>query len=124
MMYKKPKINRKKYIQTAILVVLLDNELHGYGISQKLQELKLFGGGLDNRLGANIGGVYTHLRKMEESGLILSAWHTEGPKKPRRVCSITQQGKIRLGEWIAEVAFDVASLFDLVERYRTRVGQS
>lgn len=117
------RLGNERYIQAAILIVLFDRNMHGYEIAQKLHEMSLFSGGAEERPGSRASKAYAHLRKMEDESLLVSQWETEGPKKPRRVYSISCQGKIRLSQWMTEIAFDLASLFELVERYRMLVGQ-
>jgi DNA-binding PadR family transcriptional regulator len=117
------RLGNERYIQAAILIILFDKNMHGYKIAQKLHEMSLFSGGAEERPGSRARKAYAHLRKMEDESLLVSQWETEGPKKPRRVYSISCQGKIRLSKWMTEIAFDIASLFELIERYRMLAGQ-
>lgn len=117
-------VSGEKCLQTSMLVLLLECDMHGYEIAQKLQDLKLFRGRLEESTSGKVGGVYANLRKMEMNGLIMSTWNTEGPKKPRRVYSITHQGRSRLDELIADMGVDVASLLDLIEMYKILVASA
>lgn len=120
---KNSRLGGERYVQAAILIILFDRNMHGYEIAQKLHEMSLFSGGAEEKRGSRASIAYAHLRKMEDESLLVSQWETEGPKKPRRVYSISCQGKIRLSQWMTEIAFDLASLFELVERYRMLICQ-
>lgn len=75
-----------RLIEPALLAFLQRENLHGYGLLEKLESLGL---------GAvNPSVIYRILRDYEEIGLVSSDWDTEesqGP--PRRVYALTQQGR-------------------------------
>lgn len=57
-------------------------------------------------------GVYRYLKKMESSGLLSSDWELDGEgAKPRRIYSITMEGKHCLENWSA-----------VLKNYRDSVG--
>ncbi len=75
-----------RLVEPALLTFLLKENLHGYGLLEKLEQL-----GLQS---INPSVVYRILRDYEELGLVISDWDstgTQGP--PRRVYSITDEGK-------------------------------
>ncbi|WP_428570018.1 MAG: PadR family transcriptional regulator [Solidesulfovibrio sp. DCME] len=117
------RLGNERYAQAAILIILFDRNMHGYEIAQNLHGMSLFSGGSEERPGSKSSKIYSHLRKMEDESLLISQWKTEGPNKPRRVYSISCQGKIRLSQLMTEIAFDLSSLFELVERYRMLASQ-
>ena len=63
-----------KFLQPAILVVLQRGSSHGF---QMIRTLK----------------------RMETAGLVTSYWDTESASKPRRVYSITDEGRHCLSAW-------------------------
>jgi len=51
----------------------------------------------------------------------LSEWAIEGKQKPKRVYSLTELGRSKIGELVASVAECAGALFELVEIYRKQV---
>jgi len=78
-----------RLVEPALLAFLNHENLHGYGLLEKLEPLGL---------GAiNPSVIYRILRDYEEIGLVRSDWDkdsTQGP--PRRVYSLTQEGSAAL----------------------------
>ena len=75
-----------RLVEPALLVFLMDGNLHGYGLLDKLEGLGL--GSI------NPSVIYRILRDYEEVGLVTSDWDsesTQGP--PRRVYALTEDGK-------------------------------
>jgi len=68
--------------------------LHGFSILTKLKENKII-----NYSGIDPTGIYRMLKKMESAGLLTSEWDTEGSAQPRRIYSITNEGKTCLSYW-------------------------
>ena len=87
-----------------------------YELSGALKTFKLF-----NEPGNSSASIYAYLRRMEEEGLILSEWTIEGKQKPKRVYSLTELGRSKIGELVASVAECAGALFELVEIYRKQV---
>ncbi len=78
-----------RLVEPALLAFLLAENLHGYALLEKLEQL-----GLES---INPSVVYRILRDYEELGLVTSDWDstgTQGP--PRRVYAITEEGKAAL----------------------------
>lgn len=75
-----------RLVEPALLAFLKSENLHGYGLLDRLAELGL---------GAiNPSVIYRILRDYEENGLVQSSWDeetTQGP--PRRVYSLTEEGQ-------------------------------
>ncbi|MEA3326703.1 MAG: PadR family transcriptional regulator [Chloroflexota bacterium] len=75
-----------RLVEPALLAFLQDENLHGYGLLDKLEGLGL---------GAiNPSVIYRILRGYEEIGLVQSVWDeekTQGP--PRRVYTLTEEGQ-------------------------------
>jgi DNA-binding PadR family transcriptional regulator len=78
-----------RLVEPALLAFLLEEDLHGYGLLEKLEQLGL--------ASINPSVVYRILRDYEELGLVTSDWDstgTQGP--PRRVYAVTEEGKAAL----------------------------
>jgi len=73
------------FLMLFVLKLLLREPMHGYQITERLNEL----------LKVNIPRqiVYFVLKKQEEAGFVKSEWVFEGDSKPKRVYSITDEGK-------------------------------
>lgn len=99
--------NLDKLLQPAILAILYKEDLHGFVLIQRLGENSMFDGTEPDR-----AGVYRYLKKMESSGLLSSDWELDGEgAKPRRIYSITMEGKHCLENWSA-----------VLKNYRDSVG--
>ena len=99
--------NLDKLLQPAILAILYKEDLHGFVLIQRLGENSMFDGTEPDR-----AGVYRYLKKMESSGLLSSDWELDGEgAKPRRIYSITMEGKHCLENWSA-----------VLKNYRDTVG--
>ncbi len=68
-----------------ILKLLLKEPMHGYQLTIKLNELL--------KIDIPRQMVYFILKKQEEAGFVKSEWMLEDEAKPRRVYSITDDGK-------------------------------
>ncbi|NLX95834.1 MAG: PadR family transcriptional regulator [Rhodopirellula sp.] len=84
-----------KLIQPAILIVLSDGPLHGYGLAERLSEMPMFGGQRPD--GA---GVYRFLKSMEGKGFVASQWDTSQRGPARRSYEITADGECCLRKWL------------------------
>ena len=85
----------EKFIQPFILMQLYQEKLHGFALY-----LKLLKSDIMDYSGLDPGGLYRTLKKMEEAGLLLSEWQLdESSAQPRRVYTITAEGKQCLEFW-------------------------
>lgn len=99
--------NLDKLLQPSILAILYRESLHGFVLIQRLGESSMLGGTEPDR-----AGVYRYLKKMEGSGLLSSDWELDADgSKPRRIYSITEEGKHCLKNWSA-----------VLKNYRDSVG--
>lgn len=80
----------KGHLDAMILAVLAQEPLHGYAI---IAELKRRSGG---EFALPEGTVYPALHRLEDAGLLASAWAGEGRR--RRVYRLTRPGRRALGE--------------------------
>ncbi len=86
-----------RFVRPCLLLLLRCSPSHGYGLIEDLKEL-----GFD-RCPVDASMVYRSLRDMEEQGLVISHWETEGPGPPRRVYQLTAQGDRYLAWWVADL---------------------
>jgi PadR family transcriptional regulator, regulatory protein PadR len=85
---------QERYIQPSILLGLLRKESYGYELIQNIQKFGFVEGN------APPGMIYRHLRQLEQDGLVLSTWETEGSGPAKRVYTLTDEGKELLAIWI------------------------
>ena len=83
-----------RFIQPSILMYLSAESLHGFSLLRKLTESDVI-----DYSGIDPTGLYRTLKKMEESGLLTSEWDLESQAQPRRIYSITDEGKNCLSFW-------------------------
>jgi Predicted transcriptional regulators len=87
--------NLEKFIHPAILTLLVDNQLHGYSLVQKLQETDMLH---DKK--PDPAGVYRCLKIMEQHGYVTSVWDVSNSGPARKLYSITDDGLECLKTWI------------------------
>ncbi len=85
------------FLQPCLLVMLQREKTHGYNLLNGLDE---FGFNL-NRLDPSL--IYRALREMEAANLVTSEWGEESQGPQRRVYCITEEGKLYLGQWVADL---------------------
>lgn len=82
----------KGHLDGLLLAVLESGPAHGYAIIEALR------GASDGTFDLPTGTVYPALRRLEEAGLVGSAWsHGEGERR-RRVYQLTAKGRHFLAE--------------------------
>lgn len=88
--------NLDKMLQPAILTILYRETSHGFKIIEQIGESPMFNGSDPDK-----AGVYRYLKKMEADGLLSSEWMLdEDNSKPKRMYSITEQGRVCLTSWL------------------------
>lgn len=85
----------EKFIQPAILKILFKEPQHGFSILSKLSESSIVEGNAPDPT-----GMYRMLKKMEVAGLLKSEWDLENSNQPRRIYSITNEGRECLKAWV------------------------
>ena len=74
-----------------ILKTLSLSTMHGWGISQRVQEMS------DGQFAMNQGSLYPALQRLEKSGLITSEWDVTDNNRQARYYRITAAGRRALG---------------------------
>ena len=78
----------RTWLQSALLLLVLEGAGHGYQLADELADLGLGDG--------DRGGTYRTLRQMESQGLVTSRWEEGSGAPPRRSYQITPLGLERL----------------------------
>ena len=73
-----------------VLKTLSLEPTHGWGISQRIQQLS------DGEFALNQGSLYPALQRLEKDGLITSAWGVSDNNRRARYYTLTASGRKRL----------------------------
>lgn len=73
--------------EAMILAILSDGEKHGYQLALEIESRSR------GFFSFNHGTLYPILHKLEKEGLIKGAWKHEGPKRKRKIYTLTAHGK-------------------------------
>ncbi len=95
-----------KLIRPAALLLLTQNDMHGYELLGRLSGLPLFGDAAPET-----AGVYRALRSMEEMGLVSSEWLPSASGPAKRRYHITTDGRECAGRW-----------FETLQEYHRSLG--
>ena len=105
--------NIKRFMEISLLLLLAQEESHGYILAEKLTN---FGFSKD---GLNIGTLYRTLRKMEKDGYIISKWKEGGQGPKKRVYQITETGKSMLAQLIEMLKNRKKRIEKLIDSYES-----
>lgn len=97
-------------LQAAILVLLKEQDGHGYELVARLVELGV--------AVPDTGAVYRMLRTMEEEHLVESRWETTAPGPARRVYAISPAGDAHLAGLACTLTDQCRALSTVLDRYR------
>ncbi len=86
-----------RFVEPCLLLLLHYDQTHGYDLQEGLKEFSV------NQTPVDSSVVYRTLRDMEEAGMVVSSWETEGGGPPRRVYSITSLGDQYLARWVEDL---------------------
>ena len=85
-----------RLIQPAILVVLAQQSLHGYGLAERIGLMPMF-----RTAKPDGSGIYRFLRTMERKGLVVASWDMSESGPAKKSYQITPEGERCLRRWIA-----------------------
>ncbi len=74
----------KSFLRPCLLLLLREQPAHGYELLERLGAFGL--------KASDPGGLYRALRKLEEAGLVRSAWQPSATGPHRRIYEITRAG--------------------------------
>jgi PadR family transcriptional regulator PadR len=103
----------KSFVQSALLLLLRQEEGHGYALMGGLKDLGL----ADESLNPSV--VYRSLREMEGWGWVTSRWDTGGSGPSRRVYRLTPEGDEFLKNWVS----GLGELKDTLDRFLQTYGE-
>lgn len=106
--------NLDKLLQPTILLLLSQQESHGYGLVDKIRESPMFNG-----MKPDPAGVYRTLKTMEDHGLVASRWDLVESGPPRKLYQITADGAGCLAVWmqtLKEYRASIDALLALAEK--------
>jgi len=106
---------RERYIQPSILLGLMRKPSYGYELIQSIQEYGFVKGQ------APPGMIYRHLRQLEDDGLVVSEWKTEGSGPAKRMYSLTGEGVEMLSLWIGYMQQQAENLLRFVDIFHQSV---
>ncbi len=104
-------VQARNLLRPAILVLLREQESHGYELASRLAELGV-------EVPTNTGWLYRSLRAMAEEGLVTSYWSAPERGPARRVYAITDAGEQHLEQSMPSMASLLRTLRDILNRYR------
>jgi len=102
------------WIQFLLLRILYEKPMHGY---QLLEEIEQRSGGFHK---LEPGSIYTLLRRMEERGMLESAWEKVEGGPDKRVYTVTKDGAEALKTGLKSIIKRQALFDDLARFYRER----
>ncbi len=105
-------VRSRSLLRPAILLLLREQESHGYELMGRLAELGV-------EVPPTTGGLYRSLRTMADEGLVTSYWSTPERGPARRVYSITESGEQLLEASMPALASLLRTVRGMLNRYRS-----
>jgi PadR family transcriptional regulator PadR len=105
-------VRSRSLLRPAILLLLRDQESHGYELMGRLAELGV-------EVPPTTGGLYRSLRTMADEGLVDSHWSTPDRGPARRVYRITELGEQHLEQSMPALASLLRTVRGMLNRYRS-----
>lgn len=104
----------KDFLRPCLLLLLREEPGHGYDL---LEQVRSFG--FD---GSDPGGLYRALRKLEQEGLVHSAWEPSAAGPQRRIYEITRAGMQELHDRAKSIADGQQRIASFLSRYEEFVA--
>lgn len=101
------------YVQFLLLLILNEVPMHGYQLAEELQNR-----GYVHEGRFKTGSLYTILNRMENKGSLTSTKQESQSGRPRRVYSITEEGKTHLKRGLQYMLRRKKFLDEMEEYYR------
>ena len=102
----------ERYLQPTILMGLYLKPSYGYELIHTIGEFGFVEGQ------APPGMIYRHLRQLEQDGLVVSQWETEGSGPAKRMYALTEEGVEVLGLWIEYLEAMAGKLQGFIDRFQ------
>ena len=107
-----------KLVQPAILAALTEGPIHGYRLTDRINEMVgLFGDKPD------VSGVYRSLKKMEAAGLVVSTWEAGDKGHAKRLYEIAGDGRACLARWTATLETYLEAIGALLKEAKTALAR-
>ena len=106
----------ERYIQPSLLLALKKKRSYGYELIQEISQFGFVEGQVPP------GMIYRHLRDLEENGLVVSEWETDGAGPAKRVYQLTAEGEAVLEYWIGYMRQQAQRLLRFVDMYHETAG--
>jgi DNA-binding PadR family transcriptional regulator len=108
-----------KLVQPAILAALTEGPIHGYRLTDRINEMVgLFGDKPD------VSGVYRFLKKMEATGLVISTWEAGDKGHAKRLYDITAHGRTCLARWKTTLEAYLEAVTRLLNEAKAALGRT
>jgi DNA-binding PadR family transcriptional regulator len=108
-----------KLVQPAILAALTEGSLHGYRLSERINEMTGCCGEKPD-----ISGIYRALKKMEITGLVTSRWEAGDKGHAKRLFEITPDGQKCLAKWAVTLAMYRETITALLKVTKTATDRN
>jgi PadR family transcriptional regulator PadR len=106
-----PEEVRSRSLLRPAILLLRDQESHGYELMGRLAELGV-------EVPPTTGGLYRSLRTMAHEGLLSSYWSTPDRGPARRVYAVTEQGEQHLEQSMPALTSLLRTVRGVLDRYR------
>ncbi len=103
------------FFRACILLLLHEQPAHGYDLLERLTSF-----GFDS---GDSGWMYRTLRSYEREGLLESTWQISASGPPRRVYSLTANGRDVLDAWASSLRASQRGVDDFLDRHGRALGQ-
>ena len=104
----------KDFLRSCLLLLLREEPAHGYDLLARVEAL-----GCDR---SDPGGLYRTLRRLEDEGLVHSAWEPSASGPQRRIYEITRPGMQELHGRAKALASGQQTLSTFLSRYEEFVA--
>lgn len=104
-------VRSRSLLRPAILLLLREQESHGYELMSRLAELGV-------EVPPTTGGLYRSLRTMADEGLVTSYWSTPERGPARRVYAISETGEQHLEASMPALSSLLRTVRGMLNRYR------
>ncbi|MEW1862567.1 PadR family transcriptional regulator [Streptomyces sp. NPDC088194] len=102
----------------AVMVTLAERPMHPYEIARLLRQR-----GKENSIKINFGSLYTVVQNLEKHGLVeVAGVQRDGNRPERTVYGLTDDGRIEMHDWLADLVAVPAQEYPLFETALSLMG--
>ena len=103
---------RRAMMETSVLLCLLQNEMHGYELVDRIEQM------VGSYVCVDPGSTYRLLRDLENGGHLVSTWQPAESGPARRTYRVTDSGRELLGQWAMFLEKRARVMAELVDSAR------